>query len=86
MKPAIKQLLSAVIADNNQYIKDYPGGNIKDYLVADLDAQGDNGFFWYLTDEEITAWESSEAERERLSQEVMDLIFEYDYLIDEEKN
>lgn len=85
MKTSIKTLLESHIKDNKGYIKSYTeDGNIKEYLNGDLDAMGDNGFFWYLTNEEIEIWESgNEAEIERLSQQVMDLIYEYNLPIEE---
>ena len=76
MKANIEQQLKSAIRDNKSYIKAY-GGNIREYFSTDY-ANEDQGQNWYLTDEEIELWESSEIEESRLNNEILDLLSRYD--------
>jgi phosphoribosyl-ATP pyrophosphohydrolase len=80
MKNNIKTLLEAAISDNKSYIKSFTeNGNIREYFESDY---GNHGPSWYLTEEEIELWENSESERERLNNEILDLLYQYNVPID----
>ena len=79
MKHQIKQLIEQVIFDNRENIVEN-GGNIKQYLDECFEAECE-GQFWYLTDEESQAWDSSKEQREILTKEIYNLHAQYDYII-----
>lgn len=77
MKTHIKQQVEDLIRDNRTHIVDF-GGNVMEYLMADFLAW-DNGHCFYLTPEEIEEWEENEQRREELTNDIYDLLEEYDY-------
>lgn len=58
MKPNIKQLLDSFVHDNEETIIEH-GYNVAEYILNDTESQ-DNGWLWFLTDEEIEKFEKFE--------------------------
>lgn len=83
MKSNIKSLLDAAIRDNKRHIRAYTSdGNIREYFAADFNAQ-DQGHTWYLTDEEIELWDNSEAESEKLINQIWELLEQYNMPVEQ---
>ena len=65
MKNQASQLTQTYLNDNLLHIE----GNVYDHLITDAEIS-DNGYFFYLTDEEIEAYENDDSERASLENEV----------------
>lgn len=61
MKASIKTIMDGVVHDNREVIKEN-GGNVAEYLITDTEAQ-DQGWLWFMTDEEAEEYENASAER-----------------------
>lgn len=61
MKTSIKTLLDSYVSDNNSLILEN-GGNVAEYILADTEAQ-DQGWLWFLGDDEISEYENASSER-----------------------
>lgn len=79
MKNAIETLLNSYIHDNEEYILQN-GGNVANHILADTEAQ-DQGWLWFLSDEEIDEYENADAaRREGIRNEIREYINEnYNY-------
>lgn len=72
MKTNIKTLLDGFVYDNKEDIIDN-GGNVASFILADA-AELENGYLWFLTEEEITEFETSNKHRRS---ELLAEIFNY---------
>lgn len=72
MRNSIKQYTRQYIEDNKIYIED----NIADYLITTAQ-QEENGYFWYLSQNEITEFEENTKKREKLIIEIENFIYKY---------
>lgn len=61
MKNSIKSLLDAFIRDSAQYVKEN-GGNVAEYIIADAESR-DQGWLFFLTEEEAEEYENSDSDR-----------------------
>ncbi len=80
MKNQALKLTEAYVKDNLLHIE----GNVYDHLITDAE-MSDNGYFFYLTDEEIEAYENKPSERARLEDEVENFLkdnFDFDITFD----
>lgn len=68
MKTGIETLVQSYIHDNSEYIND-----VASHLLESAE-NSKNGYFWYLTDEEVSLFESSVEEEKRLKEEVREFI------------
>lgn len=84
MKTNIKTLLDSFVHDTEQYIIEN-GGNVADYIIADTTAE-EYGYFWFLTEREITEFENDQTRRAELKEEIINYIKEnYNYNLKAEK-
>ena len=77
MKPAILQLTKQHVQDSRQYNE----GNIAEHLLLNTGSV-ENGYFFYLTDDEIEEYENSSERRKELEIEVKNWIkknFDFDF-------
>lgn len=77
MKPAILQLTKQYVQDSRQYNE----GNIAEFLLLGAESV-DNGYFFYLTDDEIEEYENNSERRIELETEIKDWIknnFDFDF-------
>lgn len=84
MKNAINTLIEMVISDSKEFIIQN-GGNVAEYLIADAES-ADQGWLWFLSDEEIEEFENGSSERRsEIISEIQNFInSNYDYnLVDE---
>jgi len=72
MKTSIETLLNSYVSDNKKSIIEN-GGNAAEYILADTEAQ-DQGWLWFLSDEEITDFEENKDARKRYIQEIRDFV------------
>lgn len=80
MKTNIKTLLDSFVHDNEQN-----GGNVAEYIMADTAAE-DNGYFWFLTESEITEFENDQKQRAELKEEIFNYVQEnYNYNLKAER-
>ena len=78
MKNSIATMLDSFVHDNREYIKEN-GGNAAEYIMTDTKAQ-DQGWLWFLSDEEIEEFENDSVRRKELIQEITEYVNEnYDY-------
>jgi hypothetical protein len=81
MKTNIKQLLDSYVNDNEEYIEEN-GGNAAEYIIADTEAE-DQGWLWFLTDEEIERFEHDKEYRFATIDEIKKFVNEnYDYQVE----
>ncbi len=71
MKKNIKQLVNNFEFDNKQYMHNYK--TVAEYIIEDAEAS-DQGWLWFLSDEEIEEFERSEEARERHVAEIIEFI------------
>lgn len=77
MRHNIEKLLNAHIADNANSISEFSeNGLISDYLWHEV-LHMDQGYCWYLTDEEIEEWGKSDLSAWRHAMSICDLIQKY---------
>jgi hypothetical protein len=85
MKNSIKTLLDAVAHDSRESIK-ASGGNVAEYIIVTAEAV-DQGWFEFLSDEEIDEYESADADRrEEIRDEIRAFVndnYNYNILADE---
>lgn len=81
MKHNIASLIEMVISESKQYIIDN-GGNVAQYLEQSAESE-EFGWYFYLTDEEVTEYERADADRrEEIREDIRNFIQEnYDYNI-----
>jgi hypothetical protein len=72
MKSSISTILDSYVDDNSSCIIEN-GGNAAEYILANTEAQ-DQGWFWFLSDEEIETFESDLEARLKMIQEIKDYI------------
>ena len=72
MKNSIETMLNSYVSDNAEYIKEN-GVNAAEYILADTEAQ-DQGWLWFLSDEEIEEFESDKEARKKHIQEIRDYV------------
>jgi hypothetical protein len=72
MKNSIETMLNSYVSDNSSYIKEN-GGNAAEYILADTEAQ-DQGWLWFLSDEEIEEFENNKEARKRHIQEIREFV------------
>lgn len=78
MKTNIKTLLDGFVYDNKENIIDN-GGNVASFILADA-AELENGYFWFLTESEITEFENDLTRRAELKEEIISYVQEnYNY-------
>ena len=78
MKHSIKSMMDAVVSDNKGYIKEN-GGNVAEWILLN-DESENNGWLWYLTDDEISDFESGNSQK--YITEIRDFVIEnYNYKI-----
>lgn len=85
MKSSISTMLDSYVSDNSSYIIEN-GGNAAEYILADTEAQ-DQGWLWFLNDEEIKMFESDRKVRFEMIQEIKDYVnsnYNYEVTEDEE--
>lgn len=76
MKNSIATMLNAYVFDNEEYIKEN-GGNVAEYILLDSE---DQGWLWFLSEEEIKEFENNQARRDEMIDEIKTYITEnYDY-------
>lgn len=69
MKNSIKTLLNDFVHDNSEHIKE-SYSNVAEYIIATAEAE-ELGWLWFLSDEEIEAYESGTADhREAVRDEI----------------
>lgn len=61
MKNSIKTMIDSLVHDNASFIKEN-GGNVAEWILLNDEAE-DQGYLWYLTDEEITDFENGNSEK-----------------------
>lgn len=85
MKASIKTIMDGVVHDNREVIKEN-GGNVAEYLITDTEAQ-DQGWLWFMTDEEAEEYENASAERrEEMRTDIRNWINEnYNYTLRSEE-
>ena len=85
MKSSISAMLDSYVSDNSLYIVEN-GGNAAEYILADTEAQ-DQGWLWFLSDEEIKTFETDRKARYQMIQEIKDYVnsnYNYEVTEDEE--
>lgn len=81
MKNSISTMLDSFVHDNSEYIKEN-GGNAAEYIMNDTEAQ-DQGWLWFLSDEEIEEFETNPARRKELKEEITYYVNEnYNYNVE----
>ena len=84
MKTCIETMLKSYIYDNRSFIVEN-GGNVAEYILADTEAY-ENGWLWFLNDEEIEIFESDKNAKHQMIQEIKHYVnSNYDYKITEEE-
>jgi hypothetical protein len=68
MKNAIETLLNAYVSDNAGYIKEN-GGNVAEYILTTADSE-ENGWLWFLTEEEIEEFETKPERKAELIEQI----------------
>ena len=61
MKNSITTLLNSFVHDNRNFIREN-GGNAAKYIIETTEAE-DQGWQWFLTDQEIDEYETADAAR-----------------------
>lgn len=81
MKNSIKTLLDSYVYDNASYIKEN-GGNAAEYIIVDTETQN-QGWLWFLSDEEIEEFENDKEKRVAHIQEIRKYVNEnYNYEVE----
>jgi len=81
MKNSIETMLDSFIHDNREYIKEN-GGNVAEYIMTGTEAQ-DQGWLWFLDDEEIEEFENDSMRRDELKREITEYVNKnYNYNIE----
>ena len=82
MKPSIKTRLDAVEFDNKEFIKE-EDMTVAEYLLFNSE-QEDQGWLYYLTDEEIEEFENNDEIANKHIEEIKEFVNKYyDYKIEE---
>lgn len=84
MKSSIQSLLDAYVHGNAEYIKEN-GGNVAEYILNTSEAE-DQGWHWFLSDEEIEEYESNPERRAELIVHIRSYVnknYNYNILADE---
>jgi hypothetical protein len=80
MKTNIKQIMDSYVYDNEDYIEEN-GGNAAEYILADTEAE-DQGWLFFLSDEEIEKFENDKDFREDTIFKIKEFVNEnYDYQV-----
>lgn len=80
MKTYIKTLLDSFVFDNEKSIIEN-GGNVAEYIIAETRAQ-DQGWLWFLSEEEIEEFENNPTRRKKHIGEITKFVNDnYDYLL-----
>lgn len=85
MKTCIETMLKSYIYDNRSFIVEN-GGNVAEYILADTESY-ENGWLWFLSDEEIEIFELDRDARQQMIQEIKDYVnsnYNYEVTEDEE--
>jgi len=81
MKNSIATMLDSFVHDNRKYIKEN-GGNAAEYIMIDTKAQ-DQGWLWFLDDEEVEEFENNFMRRNELKREITEYVNKnYNYNIE----
>jgi hypothetical protein len=72
MKNSIATLLNSYVSDSSEYIK-ANGGNAAEYILEDTEAC-DNGWLWFLSDEEIEEFEKDSNRASELIAEIIEYV------------
>jgi len=72
MKDSIATMLDSLVHDNREHIKEN-GGNAAEYIMTDTEAQ-DQGWLWFLDDEEIEEFENDSMRRDELKREITEYV------------
>lgn len=81
MKNSIATMLDSFVHDNASYIKEN-GGNAAEYILTDTDAH-DQGYLWFLSDEEIEEFENNKEKRAEHIKEIREYVNEnYNYEVE----
>lgn len=85
MKTSIKTSLDLYVSDNSSFILEN-GGNAAEYILADTESQ-DQGWLWFLSDEEISEYENASSDRrQEIEDEIRNFVNEnYSYNLRSEK-
>ena len=84
MKNSIQTLLDAYVHDNAVHIKEN-GGNVAEYILSTSEAE-DQGWLWFLSNEEIEEYESNPERRVELIAQIrafVNEIYNYNILAEE---
>lgn len=80
MKKSIATTLNSFVHDNKEFIMEN-GGNVAEYIIGDADAR-DQGWLWFLSDNEIEEFENNREKRAVHIQEIKDFVnANYNYYI-----
>jgi hypothetical protein len=84
MKNAIETLLNSYVSDNAQFIKEN-GGNVAEYIMNTTESE-ENGWLWFLTEEEIEEFENNSERKAELIEQITAYVnenYNYNLLADE---
>ena len=84
MQSSIETMLKSYIYDNRSYIIEN-GINAAEYIISEAENM-DNGWLWFLSDEEIEIFELDRDARQQMIQEIKDYVnSNYNYEVTEEE-
>ena len=84
MQASIETMLKSYIYDNRSFIIEN-GRNVAEYILSEAENM-DNGWLWFLSDDEIEKFESDRDAKDRMIQEIKDYLkSNYDYEVTEDE-
>jgi len=83
MKSSITTLVESAAFDNKEFINDGGYESIADYLITNAE-NGDQGWLWYLSNEEIEVFQNDSEAADKMIEDIKDFLnTNYNYKLED---